>query len=440
MREKASQGIKLTHNGSVFVRSVCVRYGEKRYNVHRNAMIVQPEVMSYSIYVHFPFCRKRCSYCDFNTFAGLENHIPEYIRALLQEIQSVSTSAAGSLPVHTIFFGGGTPSLVPIHGLQEVIKALYHHFRICQGIEISLEANPGTLSLNYLQDLRSLGVNRLSLGVQSAHNDELTLLGRIHDRIDVIQSVRWGRGTGFEDISLDLLYGIPGQTLRKWRESLDFAINLHPDHLSLYALTLENDVPMQRWIKEGALPAQDEDLMADMYELASNRLTEAGFAQYEISNWAARDPSTGRLKTCQHNLQYWHNQPYLGLGAGAHGFAGNVRTENVHAVMDYINRCQHLEAGKFPIGPAIDNVLQIDRRLEMQETMMVGLRLTSEGVARKHFKQRFGCDMEEVFGDEIASLLGQGLLEYAGDGRESLRLTSRGRFLGNLVFMQFVGE
>jgi oxygen-independent coproporphyrinogen-3 oxidase len=403
-------------------------------------MIIQPEELSYSVYVHFPFCKKRCSYCDFNTFAGLENYIPGYVRALLEEIKAVSASAVKPLNVHTIFLGGGTPSLLPLEELRKIIEALYHHFRICQGVEVSLEANPGTLSPLYLQGLFSLGVNRLSLGVQSAHDDELRLLGRIHDREDVIQSVRGARNAGFDNISMDLLYGIPGQTLKDWQNSLDFALALHPDHLSLYALTLENDVPMQRLIEEGVIPTQDEDLMADMYERASDRLAEAGFGQYEISNWAAANPSNGILKTCQHNLQYWHNQPYLGLGAGAHGYAAGVRTENVHAVRGYIRRCRDQDAREFPTGPAAENVLRIDRRLEMQETMMVGLRLTSEGVTQKRFQERFGCTMEDIFGSEIASLVSQGLLQYAGDNRERLRLTQYGRLLGNQVFMQFVGE
>lgn len=403
-------------------------------------MIVQPEELSYSVYVHFPFCKKRCSYCDFNTFAGLENHIPGYVDALLEEIKAVSAAAAKPLNVHTIFLGGGTPSLLPLEELRKIIEALYHQFHICQGIEVSLEANPGTLSLNYLKGIFSLGVNRLSLGVQSADDDELHLLGRIHDREDVIQSVWAARESGFDNISLDLLYGIPGQTLMKWQESVDFALDLHPDHLSLYALTLENDVPMQRWIEKGDIPVQDEDLMADMYEMASDCLAEAGFVQYEISNWAVVNPSNGTLKTCQHNLQYWHNLPYLGLGAGAHGYAGGVRTENVRAVLDYIHSCQDQGAREFPIGPAAETVLRIDRRLEMQETMMVGLRLTSEGVSQKRFQERFGCTMEEIFSSEIARLVGKGLLEYNGDNRERLRLTRNGRLLGNQVFMQFVGE
>jgi oxygen-independent coproporphyrinogen-3 oxidase len=403
-------------------------------------MIVQPEEISYSLYIHFPFCKKRCSYCDFNTFAGLENHITDYVSALLREITTVSAYAGKPFPVHTVFFGGGTPSLLPLHELRKVIEAIYHHFDICQGNEISLEANPGTLSSDYLQGLHALGVNRLSIGVQSGDNDELHILGRIHDKEDVIQSVQGAREAGFENINLDLLYGIPGQTLSNWQRNLDFALDLHPDHLSLYALTLENNVPMQRRIEDGVLPEQDEDLMADMYEMAMDRLAEAGFEQYEISNWALKQGSNGASKTCQHNLQYWHNLPYLGLGAGAHGYAGGVRTENVHAVLEYIRRCQDQAAGTFPIGPAVENVIKIDRRLEMQETMMVGLRLTREGVTQRRFQERFGCSIQEIFGSEIANLVGQGLLEYASDDRERLRLTRRGRLLGNQVFMQFVGE
>ena len=292
--------------------------------------------MTYSLYFHIPFCVHRCAYCDFNTYAGQEAFIPAYVEALVREIEAVAASAPDRLPVHTIFFGGGTPSLLSPEHFERILGAIRKNFDLKPIIdersvvtnsvvppEISLEANPGTVSLASLKGLRKAGFNRISFGVQSSHPEELRLLERIHDFFDVIESVKEARQAGFENLNLDLIYGLPQQTLERWQESLKRAVGLNPEHLSLYALTIEHDTPFGRWMAQGLMPLPDPDAAADMYEWASQYLQAQGYEQYEISNWARPG------YPCRHNLQYWRNEPYLGFGAGAHGCAANLRIANI---------------------------------------------------------------------------------------------------------------
>ena len=391
----------------------------------------------YSIYLHIPFCIHRCAYCDFNTYAGLEQLIPAYVEALCREINQSAESAAERFPVHTIFFGGGTPSLLPAGQVERILSTLERVFDFKPGIEVTLEANPGTVSQPYWRDLRPLGVNRLSLGMQSANNEQLRLLERQHGLLDVLQAVDWARKAGFANLNLDLIFGIPYQTLEMWRQTLERALALRPDHLSLYALTLEHGTPMQNWVNRGLLPQPDDDLAADMYETASQRLAEAGFGQYEISNWARQDES-GNLFSCRHNLQYWRNLPYLGFGAGAHGYAVGMRTANVLSPSAYIKRCQAGSPQEFPRTAATVEANPISLQSEIGETMMMGLRLTREGVSASIFEQRFGVPITDLFQNRIERLENAGLLEWAGENHDILRLTSRGRLLGNQVFMEFI--
>jgi oxygen-independent coproporphyrinogen-3 oxidase len=371
--------------------------------------------------------------------------------------------------VHTVYFGGGTPSLLSPQQLECILSTAADCFDLTPPLEITLEANPGTLTLPHLCQMRSLGVNRLSLGMQSALPDELRLLERQHSYLEVIEAVRWARRAGFERINLDLIYGLPHQTLDDWRHDLEWALRLHPEHLSLYALTLEHGTPLSKWVERGLVAAPEADLAADMYEWAEERLAQAGFESYEISNWARRD-ANGTLLACRHNLQYWRNLPYLGFGAGAHGYACNIRTANVRSPRAYIRRCLTGEAQAFPLTPATVQSRRIRRQEEMAETMMMGLRLTQEGIPATLFEMRFGSTLEQVYGETIDELVRLGLLEWAevaplshpylSLGQETpypsgttqgsqviahpfapvrcLRLTRRGRLLGNQVFMRFV--
>ncbi len=398
---------------------------------------------AYSLYFHIPFCTHRCAYCDFNTYAGQEDSIPAYVEALRNEIRSVAHSAPERIRARTVFFGGGTPSLLTAIQFDGILHAIRENFDLEQGAEISLEANPGTLSPGYLDELHALGFNRFSLGVQSAHPDELRQLERIHDYFDVVQAVEWARRAGFDNLNLDLIFGLPEQTLARWQVSVNLVLGLKPEHLSLYALTLEHGTPFGRWAARGLMPGPDPDAAADMYEWAEGVLAAAGYGHYEISNWA----QAGRQ--CRHNLQYWRNQPYLGFGAGAHGSAAGLRVANVLRIKTYIERCLEPSPIRFPLSPAT-----VDRKIvapftAMQETMMTGLRLTQEGVSAAGFQERFGQRLVDVFGREIDELLRLGLLEWARDDQTSgeidppeagcLRLTRRGHLLGNQVFMRFVG-
>jgi oxygen-independent coproporphyrinogen-3 oxidase len=282
--------------------------------------------------------------------------------------------------------------------------------------------------------------------MQSADPHSLDLLERQHGYADVVQAVGWARRAGFDNLNLDLIFGLPYQDLKAWQRDLDLALALGPEHLSLYALTLEHGTPLAHWVGRGLLAEPDGDLAAEMYEWAGERLAQAGYTQYEISNWACSDArhngtssEPGSVLACRHNLQYWRNQPYLGLGAGAHGFAGGMRTANVLSPRAYARRCLAAgEAKPFPRTPATVSARPVDRAAEIGETMMMGLRLTQEGVSRTAFQQRFGLALEEVFDVEIQDLCGKGLLEWAGAGGDILRLTSQGRLLGNQVFMRFI--
>ncbi|MEX1143388.1 MAG: radical SAM family heme chaperone HemW [Anaerolineales bacterium] len=390
-----------------------------------------------SLYLHIPFCTHRCGYCDFNTYAGLEALMPAYVEALITENRLLAAAAGERLPVHTIFFGGGTPSLLPAEAIEEILNELRIAYRLTGDVEISLEANPGTLNLEKLQGLRKAGVNRLSFGVQSASPQELHLLERPHDFEDVIQAVAWARQAGFDNLNLDWIFGLPGQSMASWQRNMELAIGLNPEHLSLYALSIEHGTPFKELATRGLMPEIDPDLAADMYEFATEMLKEAGYVQYEISNWA-KPGRDGRPLSCRHNLQYWQNLPYAGLGAGAHGFLHGQRTANVLAPAAYIQRMKTGEAGPFPRTPATASAETVEASREMAETMMMGLRLVEAGVSRDEFGRRFGRQLDEVYGLEIARLSELGLLESVNGQRNAVRLTERGRLLGNQVFMEFL--
>ncbi len=387
--------------------------------------------VAYSLYIHVPFCRRRCAYCDFNTYARLEHLIPAYVEALRTELGCLAKAAGRPLAVHTVYFGGGTPSLLPAAAVGQVLETIAQHFALAADAEISLEANPGTVSLAGLRALRAAGVNRLSFGVQSAHPADLRLLGRDHDYPTAIRSVAWARQAGFRNLNLDLIFGLPGQPLSRWQRTVELVLGLAPEHLSLYALTLEHGTPLAHQVEGGLLPPPDDDLAAAMYTWADERLRAGGWASYEISNWARPGYA------CRHNLQYWRNLPYLGVGAGAHGYAAGQRTVNVLTPQAYIRRLQRPQARPFPRTPATVQARRLTVEDEMAETMMMGLRLTEEGVHAATFADRFGRPLEEVYPTTIPRLVEQGLLAW-DDHRERLRLTPRGRLLGNWVFRAFL--
>ena len=375
--------------------------------------------------------------------------IPAYVDALCKEIEYVGLSCATKSPqgeqsdsaveAHTIFFGGGTPSLLSPSQFDSVFKSIRSAFSLTPDAEISIEANPGTVTDEALSQLREIGINRISYGVQSANAFELRMLERAHNFFDVIEAVTSARKAGFDNLNLDLIYGLPEQTLENWQSTVNRILDLHPEHISAYALTLEHGTPFGRWSSKGLLPLPDPDLAAEMYEWLSETLEASGYTNYEISNWSKSDHE------CKHNLQYWHGLPYLAFGAGAHGYANGYRYSNVLRIKTYIERLLHPSSFShhpFPLSPATVNQHKQTPKDDLSEFMMMGLRLTQEGVSIQEFQTRFGQSIWDVFGKEINELLNLGLLEKQisefSNNSEVLRLTKRARLLGNQVFMQFV--
>ncbi|WP_052890638.1 radical SAM family heme chaperone HemW [Thermogemmatispora carboxidivorans] len=377
---------------------------------------------SVSLYLHVPFCHTRCYYCDFNTYAGLLSLREPYVRALLTEIELAGEMArpvaGGPRRARTIYFGGGTPSLLSAEQIRRLLAACRTAFAVDPEAEISLEANPGTLSGGHLQALRAAGVNRLSLGAQSFEPHLLKLLGRTHSPEDVMQAVRAARSAGFASLNLDLMFGLPEQTMAHWRETLLRALELEPDHLSLYSLIVEEGTPFFTWVEEGRLVPADEDLCAEMYEYADALLQEAGYLNYEISNWARPGHE------CRHNLTYWLNLPYLGLGAGAHSCFGGRRFSNVREPRQYMRLLASRQRPE-----AEGETLSFQE--QMAETAILALR-TARGLHLPSFRERFGLDFWQFAGPRLRYVSEAGLLEC---DETWLRLSNRGRLLGNEVFL-----
>ncbi len=403
-----------------------------------------------SLYLHLPFCQHKCSYCDLNAYAGLNHLMPAYTAALAKEIRLIGQGIEEK--VHSLYFGGGTPSLTSLELLTDIFTAIRDSFVLTDDCEISLEANPDSVDAAYLDGLRTLGVNRLSIGAQSAQPNELALFQRTHTFEQVVQAVRLARGAGFANTSFDLIYGAPGQTMASWQDTVRRSLALDVNHFSIYALSLDFGTPMRAWVQRGLLPDPDSDLAADMYEWADEELAQAGFEQYEISSWA-KAVNSGQLSVnsglptvhcslitdykCRHNLQYWRNLPYLGLGAGAHGCFGGYRYSNVASPTAYIRRMDATagEPKPFPFSPALADSIPVGAKTEMDETMLTGLRLVGEGVKREAFRRRFGVAVEDVYAKEIREMKERGLVEFDLD---RVRLTKSGRLVANWVFERFV--
>ncbi|MEN9933482.1 MAG: hypothetical protein RLZZ387_61 [Chloroflexota bacterium] len=399
------------------------------------------------LYLHIPFCHRRCSYCDFNTYANMEHRMEAYVDALCAELAAVATSEGrpatdrGTPDVQssiarrtsalapltradlrpTVFLGGGTPSMLPPHLMERVLAAADAVVPL-EGAEVTVECNPGTvLGRDYLRQLRAMGANRVSMGVQTLHDPTLRVLGRIHTADEARASFEDARTAGFDSINLDFIFGLPGQTQEQWEATLREIVTWGADHFSLYSLILEESTPLYAQVTAGRVSVPDDDATGAMYELAMERFAAAGYAQYEISNWAREGYA------CHHNLAYWLNADYLGCGAGAHGHLYPRRYADALGIDDYIARVSRGE-------PPVADVTELGPRDLAAETMFMGLRLNA-GVGYAHFRDRVGAEMEAVFGAELAELERLGLLER---GEVGVRLTARGRMLGNQVFERFV--
>ena len=390
------------------------------------------------LYVHIPFCETKCPYCDFNTYERIEHLIPSYVEALSREI-SLWADVLDHPAVDTVFFGGGTPSYLSEQYTAALMSTVRGELDLSASSEVTLEANPGDVAPDRLEAHLEAGFNRLSIGVQSLDDRLLGLLGRRHNAREAAEAFRTAVAVGFENTSIDLIYGLPHQSLGDWQDTLDRAIGLGPPHISMYALTLEEGTPMAQWVDSGRLPAPDPDLAADMYEAAEATAQAAGYRHYEISNWALPGYES------RHNLRYWRNRPYIGAGPGAHSYLGSFRFWNLRSPRNYIERLADDDTGlaaRIALEdairgmPVVDSVEKVDKPQEMSETMMMGLRL-EEGVSAAEFTDRFGRLPSEVYGTAIDELGSLGLLDASNGG---IRLTARGRLLGNEVFARFMNS
>jgi len=387
-----------------------------------------------SIYIHIPFCTHRCAYCDFNTYAGLQELIPAYVKALCSEIRYAGRDVGQKFNIHTVFFGGGTPSLLSAEQIHQILSTVDQTFNLINSPEITLEANPGTLSRQFLRDLFTLGINRLSLGMQSANSHDLTVLERQHDSKDVVNAVIWARQAGFMNINLDLIYGIPYQSFESWKNTLAYALSLQPEHLSLYALSIEQDTMLASWVRRGLITAGDPDMAADMYDYACEYLQAGGYQHYEISNWAKESNLVDF--SCKHNLQYWRSEPYLGFGAGAHGIVNDLHTIATLNPSGYIRRMQAAPSSlEFPRTPATVSASVRSAGEAEGDFMIMGLRLLKEGISPEKFISRFGIGLEDKYEETLTRLLKENFLQYESD---SWRLTQKSYLLANIVFREFV--
>lgn len=387
-----------------------------------------------NLYIHIPFCHRRCSYCDFNTYANMDDRLEAYVQALCNELLMLAALYPPDQPAFqpSIFFGGGTPSMLTLNQMERILDAADTIVPLTDA-EITMEANPGSVlgnampAVDYLRGMRALGVNRLSLGVQTLDDPTLRVLGRIHTAADARRCVEDARQAGFDNLNLDFIFGLPGQTLEQWDATLAEIVTWGSDHFSLYSLILEERTPLYAQVTAGHVSIPDDDTAGAMYELAMERFAAAGYTQYEISNWAKPATPAAPLPVCFHNSAYWLNLDYLAAGAGAHGHVYPERYYNILGIDDYITA---VRAGERPIA----GTTPLTHRDLCAETMFMGLRL-NQGVAFDHFAQRCGITMDEVDAEVIADLVTQGLLLRDDSG---VRLTDRGRMLGNRVFERFV--
>ena len=402
-----------------------------------------------SIYIHIPFCVRKCLYCDFLSGPASEGEIESYVNLLLREIREQSIFY-GDHRVVSIFMGGGTPSLLPAKETGRILERIRDGFSLAEDVEITIECNPGTVTAQKLKNYITYGINRLSIGLQSTEDEELARIGRIHSYRDFQQTYAAAREAGFRNINIDLMAGLPGQSLASYRKTLERVAALSPEHISAYSLILEEGTPLYVNQRECTFPDEEED--REMYELTGRYLGEAGFHRYEISNYA------GEGWECRHNKVYWRRGDYVGFGLGASSMVNNVRWKNPDEHMPYTDCVEKMgdggcdgrtfESGSAPYITRLKEksyvemlrrtgrceVQVLDSEEQMEEFMFLGLRLT-EGVDQEEFRRNFGKTVEDIYGKQIRSFLEKGLLEREG---KRLKLTPRGIDVSNVVFAAFL--
>lgn len=377
------------------------------------------------IYVHVPFCVRKCFYCDFNSYSLDRAAVEAYLEGIEREIrlyEELLSQEPGTV-FDSLFIGGGTPTCLSGKDLGWLVRRLIRAFRLKPGAEVTCEANPGSSNADKFLEMREAGVTRLSLGVQSLDDALLLRLGRQHTARDVYESFEEARRAGFDNVNLDLMFALPGQSIAQWQTSLQEALALRPEHFSCYSLIIEEGTPFGDAYQRGRLSLPGEDAEYEMYARAIDLLTGAGYEHYEISNFALPG------KRSVHNQIYWQNGEWLGLGPGAHGYWRGRRYANLRPPASWSER---LARGELPYEWTQD----VTREEAMDDTMIFGLRLL-DGVSVPGFARRFGVDPREVYAGEIERLVGCGLLEANG---ECIRLTGRGLFVANQVFVEFLRD
>lgn len=428
---------------------------------------IEQIMKSISIYIHIPFCVKKCQYCDFLSAPADSRAQEVYLRTLKQEIRE-QAARYREYEVQTVFIGGGTPTAVPCEKLCEVLKTVFTCYRVNPQAEISMEANPGTVTKEALLSYRKAGINRISIGLQSADDGELKLLGRIHTYRDFQQTYRWAQEAGFTNINLDIMSALPGQSVENYKKTLETVLSLKPQHISAYSLIVEEGTPFYEKYgqeseklqatgeKQPDLPSEEEE--REMYTLTEKLLATAGYHRYEISNYALPGME------CRHNRVYWKRGNYVGFGLGAASMVENVRFENTRKMQEYLAEYAGVP-GAEPVSAGVaqgdeqelsneqefslredthsenaqefsirENVHPLSQQEQMEETMFLGLRLT-EGVSKAEFHRQFGVSMEQIYGKVIQENIAQGLL---ADEAGYLRLTREGMDLSNYVMAQFL--
>lgn len=380
---------------------------------------MKKEKKSLGLYFHIPFCVRKCAYCDFYSFSPEkeeEDFVANYVSAMMLQMEDAHDSCRDYI-VDTIYFGGGTPSLMPIKQFERIFNSIKHNFRIAKDTEITVEVNPATANVKYLRALRHLGANRLSIGLQSANDAELKLLGRIHSLKEFENTFEDARDAGFKNISVDIMYGIPNQTPESLRSTIEYVTSIRPEHISMYNLKLEEGTPL--WKMRDSLILPDEDTEYNMYTSSVEYLASQGFERYEISNFSLKG------NVSRHNCRYWNCDEYLGIGASAHSYFGGERYSMIRNASRYIDGLQILDAGI----KIIDESRIISKRESMNEYIMLRMRL-DEGIDGDVFREKYGIDFGEKFGKYLDEYIPDGFVRRIGN---RYSFTTKGMFVSNYI-------
>ena len=382
------------------------------------------------LYIHIPFCKQKCSYCDFCSYAEKQNLISKYIKCLLQEIKEVGINNRADFEngkddlfsIKTIYIGGGTPSLIESKYIVQIMEEIKSNFELDENAEITIEVNPGTVTLEKLEDYNKAGINRLSIGLQSTHEHLLKEIGRIHTYLDFLDTYRFAREAGFENINVDLMIGLPNQTLAEVQDSIEEIVSMEPEHISVYSLILEESTPLFKKVEDG-LELPDEELERKMYWTVKQTLEANGYNHYEISNFAKQNYES------KHNLDCWSQKEYIGFGVAAHSYTNGIRYSNIENLEQYIKNYEE--------DKTEENLIfheKQDREAMQKEYMLLGLRKI-DGVSIQEFKIKFVANPVFLYHDKLEKLVNEDLIEIDGD---QIKLTNKGLDLANIVWEEFV--